>query len=544
MIKLIPFVFMATALLLLSCARQVTKQTVVIQKGHEIITTEKKDTLGYVVSFYDSTERGAFVRSFEHLVKTYPFRRDTLVNNRYFELKLPLPPPPAETQRPRPTVSETLATIPQPAVTPAEKIEPQRRGSVTLYTSREFVDFTLSGLIAAYPFGRAACGEAETVPKEVSGVLDMKVVSDRQIDLALRDNFVTAAGQALTAFDLVNSWTAYVKKHPAEGLALFRHVKGLEGFIAGRETIISGFVVSDQKTVSLRLERPDPLALKRLCTRRLLPQAMKMGLYFVKGESQTSMQLLPNPRAESQKPYLNSCIIRMGKDPNPFLSFSLNRYDAITLFSLKDIDYARQKAADKSALIALSDDRYFLSCTVTAKEVRAAVKKLVDPKDILVNFVKADGAIISLLEPEPGSQPSENGAVQPVLQSAPMMSGPMTVLYRSDDPVSVIIAEKILADFTRAGLQCVLKGAVGEGYEASLIRKDFGISVGWVEKSVLSDPGERLRLASIWFGDQADEHARIDDNREIPLFSVKQYLLCKKKIAFAGDVLEGMFITE
>jgi hypothetical protein len=120
----------------------------------------------------------------------------------------------------------------------------------------------------------------------------------------------------------------------------------------------------------------------------------------------------------------------------------------------------------------------------------------------------------------------------------------MTVLYRSDDPVSVIIAEKILADFTRAGFQCVLKGVAGEGYEASLIRKDFGICVGWVEKSVLSDPGERLRLASIWFGDQTDEHTRIDDNREIPLFSVKQYLLCKKKISFSGDVLEGIFITD
>ena len=67
--------------LLLSCAKQVTKQTVVIQKGHEIVTTEKKDTLGYVISFFDTTERGKFVRSFEHLVKTYPFRRDTLVNN-------------------------------------------------------------------------------------------------------------------------------------------------------------------------------------------------------------------------------------------------------------------------------------------------------------------------------------------------------------------------------------------------------------------------------------------------------------------------------
>lgn len=542
--KHLSFVFLSITILVLSCARQVTKQTVVIQKGHEIVTTEKKDTLGYFISFYDTTERGKFVRSFEHLVKTYPFRRDTLVNNRYFELRLP-PPPPSEAPKPRPVVSETLATIPQPALSSAKKIEPRMGGTVMLYTQREFVDAALSGLVATYPFGKGSCGE--TVPAAEAGVLDLRPVSDRQIDITLKDNCVTAKGQTLTAFDLVNAWTAYVKKHSAEGSALFRYVNGLDGFIAGREAIISGFVVTDQKTVSLRLERPDPLAVTRLCSRRLLPQALKTGLYFVKGESpaSASLLLLPNPRAEAQKAYLNSCIIRLGKDPNPFLSFSLNRYDAITIVSQKDIDYARQKAADKSSLIVLSEDRYFLSCAIPSRDVRIFARKLVDPRDILANFVKADGVVIPLVETESGvPSVADPGTGQSFPQGAPALPSPLSVLYRSDDPVSAVIAEKILADFTRAGLLCVLKGVAAEGYEASLVRKDYGFAVGWVDKSVVTDPAERLRLASMWFSDMSDEHARIDDSREIPLFSVKQYLLCKKKIQFAGDVLEGIFIGD
>jgi hypothetical protein len=531
------FLLLSTAILL-SCGRQVTKQTVVVQKGHEIVSTEKKDTLGYVISFYDTSERGKFVRSFEHLVKTYAFRRDTLANNRFFSLTLP-PPLPSEAPRPRPVASETLSTIPQPA----KKIEPHAGGTVTLYTQREFLDPVFSNLVAAYPFGKSFCGEA--VPGDIPGMLDMKIVSERQIDISLRDNCVTATGQTPSAFDLVNAWTAYVRKHPAEGNALFRYVKGLDGFIAGRETVISGFAVSDQKTVSLRLDRPDPFAQSRLCTRRLLPASMKLGSYYVKGENQSSLQLLQNPRSAEPKAYLNSCVVRLGKDPNPFLSFSLNRYDAITLFSLKDIEYARQKAPDKSTLIALSDDRYFLTCATPSKDVRAVVRKLTDPRDILVNFVKADGAVLSHIETETAANtPLDPIAGQPVLQTVPPLPAPIQVLYRSDDPVSTIIADKILADFSRAGLQCVLKGSGGEAYEASLIRRDFGIAVGWTEKSVMSDPGERLRLAAMWFADQADERARIDDIREIPLFSVKYYLLCRKKIQFAGDVLEGIFVGD
>jgi hypothetical protein len=48
----------------------------------------------------------------------------------------------------------------------------------------------------------------------------------------------------------------------------------------------------------------------------------------------------------------------------------------------------------------------------------------------------------------------------------------------------------------------------------------------------------------MWFNDAGNEQARIAECREIPLFWVKEYLLCKKKISFAGDVLEGIFVKE
>jgi hypothetical protein len=48
----------------------------------------------------------------------------------------------------------------------------------------------------------------------------------------------------------------------------------------------------------------------------------------------------------------------------------------------------------------------------------------------------------------------------------------------------------------------------------------------------------------MWFGGADDERGRISENREMPLFSVKEYLLCRKKVAFAGDVLEGLFVAE
>jgi hypothetical protein len=218
----------------------------------------------------------------------------------------------------------------------------------------------------------------------------------------------------------------------------------------------------------------------------------------------------------------------------------VGNYDIMSLFTNKDLDYARRKTLEQSNLIVFAEDRYFLSCALDAGDLRQAVRKCIDARDMFVNFVKAEGGVITAVENDSAAPVSP----PPAPQQAPRQGTPCSVLYRSDDPVSAVVAEKIVADLTRAGIKCALKAAAQEEYETALVSRDYGIAVGWVPKSATYDQSERLRLASMWFNDAGDELARIADCREIPLFWVKEYLLCKKKIAFAGDMLEGIFVKE
>jgi hypothetical protein len=525
----------AILLLIPSCIKQATKQTITLTQGHDIVRLEKGDTVGYIVSFQDSLERKRFGTSLEKLLKDYPFKRDTLVQNRFFKLQLSsYNPCPSET---RPPPSDTLKAAPAP-VAKEEKIEPRIGGSVTMYTQRGFIDQNVSALLSCYPFNNDAC--QVTRGKETAGYFQVKNVSDREIILILGDKVVNSAGKALTSFDCVNAWTAFVKKHPAEGTALFRNVKGMAGFIRGQEAIIAGFQVVDQKTIVFRFDPPDPLALARLCTPRVLPSAFRLGPYVVKSDNAGIVVVSPNARFTGTRAFLSSCNLRLGKDSNPILSYLVGNYDIMSLFTLKDLDYARRKTLEQSNLIVSAEDRYFVSCGLEPKELRQAVRKSIDGRDMFVNFVKAEGGVITALE----SDSAAPVAAPPAPQQPPKQGTPCSVLFRSDDPVSAVTAEKIVADLTRAGIQCALKAAAQEEYEASLVSRDYGIAVGWVPKSATFDQSERLRLASMWFNDVSDEQARIAECREIPLFWVKEYLLCKKKIAFSGDVLEGIFVKE
>jgi hypothetical protein len=526
----------ALLLLVVSCGKQVTKQTVTLTQGHDIVRLEKGDTVGYVVSFQDSLDRKKFSTSFEKLLKEYPFRRDTLVQNRFFRLQLAsVNPCPAES---RPVVADTLLRESPAPVKKEEKIEPRSGGAITMYTQRGFIDQNVSALLSCYPFTSDAC--QATRGKETAGYFEVKNVSDREITLVLGDKVVNRAGKALSSFDCVNTWTAFVKKHPSEGMSLFRNVKGMAGFIRGQEAIIAGFQVVDQKTIVLHFDTPDPLALARLCTPRILPAAFKLGPYAVKSDDAGTVVMSPNARCPGARAFLSSFNFRLGRDSNPILSYSVGNYDILSLFSIKDIDYARRKTLEQSNLIVFAEDRYFLSCALDAVELRQAVRKSIDARDMFVNFVKAEGGVIAALEND-----SATPAAAPPAPQQPLRQGaPCSVLYRSDDPVSAVIAEKIVADLTRAGIKCVLKAALQEEYETSLMSRDFGIAVGWVPRSVGYDQSERLRLATMWFNDAGNEQARIAECREIPLFWVKEYLLCKKKISFAGDVLEGIFVKE
>jgi hypothetical protein len=118
------------------------------------------------------------------------------------------------------------------------------------------------------------------------------------------------------------------------------------------------------------------------------------------------------------------------------------------------------------------------------------------------------------------------------------------VLFRSDDPIAGVIADKLLADISRAGLSCTVKGVSVEEYEKNLIKRDYGIAVGYVPGTVMQDQCERLRMATLWFSDEAIERKRIDEHYEFPLFSIKAYLLYKNKIGFLNDAIEGMYVKE
>ncbi len=528
----------AAGALLVSCGKPVVKQHETLQQGHDIVRTEKGDTVGYVISFHDSTDRRRFSSSFEKLVKEYPFRRDSLVQNRFFRLELASAAKPIAPET-KPAAAETLVQKEQaPGQKPAEKIKPRYGGTVAVYSQRAFVDRNVSSLAECYPFENDAC--LLTHDRETAGYFQVKDVSDRTITLVLTDKAITAAGKRLTSFDLVNAWTAYVKTHPAEGSAVFHNVQGLGGFVRGREAIIGGFQVTDDKTILLRFDPPDPHALARMCTPRIMPASLKMGPYWAKSDNGGAVVFVANPHFPGTKAYLTSCTVKLGKDANPILSYSLNRYDMVSLFSAKDLDYVRRKAPDQSTLAVFSEDRYFLSCSIDNAAVRQAIRNSLNPRDILTNFVKAEGTVLSAIETDnaPAIAPVPGDKGQSV--SVP----PVPVLYRSEDPASAIIAEKIVADLTRSGLACSLKPATQEEYEVMLVRRDYGLAVGWAPSSVLFDESEKLRLAAMWFGGADDERGRISENREMPLFSVKEYLLCRKKVAFAGDVLEGLFVAE
>ncbi|KMQ51993.1 hypothetical protein CHISP_0982 [Chitinispirillum alkaliphilum] len=405
---------------------------------------------------------------------------------------------------------------------------PTKGGSAVLYSPRPFIDNIVSELLNLHPFSESEDGGAFIITDS----------SHRRVELRLNGRIVNASGQSLSALDLIHSWTNLIRQNPAEGLALFRNVQGVDAFIRGQEPVIRGFYAVDRNTVQLRMERPDPNALTRLRTSRLLWSGLKMGPYYTQTTSANQINLQPNANTQSSTPFLDEVTLRLGGDSNPVLSFSLGRFSAVTLYSSADIQYAKNNLQTNSALHRLPSERYFVSSRVSDRGVRGFIARQLRPADILNNFVKAEGEPISAVE----SDYIDVGSPQAGSSSA-NFEGSLRLIFVQEDPVSKAIAEKMLADMSHQGIRLELAGVDYSEYQRALVKGEYDLAIGWVGEQILTDPAERLRLASIWFDDETDANLRIQEYKEIPLFSINRYLLTRDDMALHRGRLKGVFIV-
>ncbi len=385
--------------------------------------------------------------------------------------------------------------------------------------------------------GNTATADSQAVSQKAEGYISIEQLSPRKLKLSIMDGVKNGRGQTPGSFDLVDAWTNSIKKHPAEGLALFRHVVGLQGFIHGREAVIPGFQVSDERSVTITLDTPDPDAITRLSTERLLPISMRMGPYFIKEAQRNKLSLAPNESFFAGKPYLQSASLILDGDNNPFVSYSLNKYDMMELTYVRDLNYAR-RSLPSSKLFPFSQSRYFLSVAHPEYQVRRYIQATIDARNILAGTAKVEGKVIEAIadttlfvtRPEPDAS------------GAQYVNKPLRIIYRADDPFSVNIAEKILADLAQSDLPSQIQGLKSTDYERALIGSSYDIAVGWVPQKVLTDRSEQLRLATMWFRDQTDEAVRYEQGWEIPLFSITRYVLCKPEVNFADGGLRNVYI--
>jgi hypothetical protein len=407
---------------------------------------------------------------------------------------------------------------------------------VVIYSERKFIDYPFSAFIQVIPFKT----NTPPSPEDTTQLYPLiaRQISPTKIKITCTDKLTNSSGNQITAFNVVQAWTNYIKNNPAEGIALFYHVKGIKKFIKGEEAIIQGFSVINQKNIMLLLSKTDSHALQRLYSPRLLPASLNLGQLYIKNIKKNSITLNQNVHYHGNKSFINQCTIICGNDKKPIISYSLNKYDMITLYTKKDIEYANRSLIKNSNVLPFSTDRYFVSLAPKSTELRSCLKKIIIPLEIQKNAVKAEGELLSTIESSDQKQTPEKR--DPNIKK-PSDIGPIRILYNSDDPISTSIAEKIFSDLSNSGISSKLMGLTVHKVQNSLIDRSYEIAIGWVSDRIVTDESEKLRLAAIWFNGENNEAKRITKNLEIPLFAIKKYALCKKHIKFYKNRLTGLF---
>ena len=510
------------------------------------ISLIKGDTLSYIVDFTNKAERDQFTLSLNEFLKNYPFatiREDSTGHL----VKISILPVKSEEKTDSIITNERsrfVGNIIEKAAgntgnpenrdttvnfTDTEDTLPVSGGLARIYMSRADIDQPFTSLVELFPLKQNK--------DDTNGVLIVADSSQRKIVLKIASRVTNGNGLVISALDIIDTWSKFIKAHPGEGYALFRHVDGIIDFINGKEAIVRGFGVTDERTVQIRLAEPDSFAIERMRTGRLLGMLFRTGPYYFNEQKDNTLILLNNPHSGS-RPFLDKVMLGTGDDPNPIISFSINKYDAVTVCSKSDLDYARKNLIKIGALSELPSERYFLSVKLPDQAARDAFSALINPQDLLDNYAKAEGSTIAAVTFD---NPELQNAKQTLQQKALFINGQFKILFRKDDPVSKSVAEKVLADLTRKNISCVLLGSDIYNYEKTLVSGDYGCAVGWAPQTVFNDKSEQLRFFTLWFSDITDEQQVLNNKSEIPLFNVKRYILMKPYLHFYKNSLKGIY---
>ena len=405
---------------------------------------------------------------------------------------------------------------------------PVAGGKAKIYLQRGFLDEALSEMIRLHPFG------AEGQERRVFSVTDS---THRRLEFKMTGLMRRGDGRKITALDFVELWSRLLKTRPAHGMALFSHVQGAEDYVKGKEPLVGGFNAADEHTVRIRFAKPDPIAFARLNTPILVGGPFMLGAYYTSDRKDADVKLLPNANSLSDTAYLAECAVQMGGDPNALMSFSLGQYSAMTVYAAADLEIARTELAGKASLRKLPSDRYFLACKMNDEQARRFVRNAANGADLLKKTVGAEGEEIFSVSArnETSELPRGNVAV-------PQLPKPLKIIFRNDDPVSVKIAEKLSADLNSAGLASEPVGGNAETCEKALFNGAYDCAVGWVAETVLENFTEQLHLASMWFAGETDSKTRLREYREIPLFSIDNYLLLREDVRLYKNRLAGMWV--
>lgn len=518
-----------------------------VGSSEPIVRVKKGDTLTYSIEFYNQSEKTRFIHSFKDFMNTYPFSAAVadstfnLVTVRVLQKNEPSSDSLSTVQRGaffedniegirKNTTSPLLSDNSQvftSTASPWDTVTPQIGGVVRLYSPRTSLDQTLLSLIL---------GDSAQIVSD-TGFLMFTDTSAVKVTIRLKDKIVNAKKRAITALDCIQQWTAFIKDYPSQGQAIFRGVQGLPDFLNGKEALIRGLNAPDQRTIQLKYDSPQQNSVERLMSPSVMAPKLFLGRYIEEiGTGETV--LTPNMETYSvRKAFLDKLILKTGNDPNPVLSFSLNKYDALLCNSLNDINYIRTTLATRADLHKVASERYFIACRIPDSQLRSVVRSIVNPDALLRNYLKVEGEVIKSVGSEAvPERPAQAGS------QASSGYGAVKILFRSDDQVSKSIAEKLLADCSAKGIAASLDGREQSGYERGLVSGDYNCAVGWVAGSVLSNNNEKLRLASMWFENDFNEEQRISDSREIPLFAVNTYLCCRKNLRLYKDEIRGMYL--
>jgi hypothetical protein len=375
----------------------------------------------------------------------------------------------------------------------------------------------------------------------------------QSIKIRIAEGIVFSSNDPVTPIDIVEGWTGLAKNRAEILSPLWKTVQGYEELLSGTSETVSGFSITDEKTITISFVQPDSLFHRKMAIYGLpvikpagnRKYSQGTGPFALWESTPIRSVLHRNLNYRHAQSYLKAVMLLSEPDKNKILRLRAGNYDGCVISLEKDYESVRRYYNQPYRLYPLGEKLYFVASNPQLpKGYRKELLAGIDKSALFPVLVPAKGRILETVYDSLPSDTLDDNRTGP-------NDKPVQIIFREENEYLKACAEGIFVQLMKRKITSRIKSCTTGEYYRRFRSGEYDLALDSYHLG--KDAPERSRLFYFHnFGTGIAsnipvpelERGLVNEGLYLPLFMIEEKIITHETVIDVREHLDNTWKLE